>query len=73
MALGTTDFRAMLTMAKAASPDAVYFGGVVLVRGVELVSFIAGLANSWRSAQTMNDEAGHRARRLKSIFGFEQI
>ncbi|QDC01544.1 branched-chain amino acid ABC transporter substrate-binding protein [Mesorhizobium sp. 8] len=28
-AVGTTDFRAMLTTAKAASPDAVYFGGVV--------------------------------------------
>ncbi|MEO5758287.1 MAG: branched-chain amino acid ABC transporter substrate-binding protein [Mesorhizobium sp.] len=28
-AVGTTDFRAMLTKAKAASPDAVYFGGVV--------------------------------------------
>lgn len=28
-AVGTTDFRAMLTTAKAASPDAIYFGGVV--------------------------------------------
>ncbi|WP_054309240.1 branched-chain amino acid ABC transporter substrate-binding protein [Mesorhizobium sp. 1M-11] len=28
-AVGTTDFRAMLTTAKAAAPDAVYFGGVV--------------------------------------------
>src|SRR5690606_17806576 len=28
-AVGTTDFRAMLTTAKAAGPDAVYFGGVV--------------------------------------------
>jgi branched-chain amino acid transport system substrate-binding protein len=28
-AVGTTDFRAMLTTAKAANPDAVYFGGVV--------------------------------------------
>ena len=28
-AVDTTDFRAMLTTAKAASPDAVYFGGVV--------------------------------------------
>ncbi|WP_315926582.1 branched-chain amino acid ABC transporter substrate-binding protein [Mesorhizobium sp. SP-1A] len=28
-AVGTTDFRAMLTKAKAAAPDAVYFGGVV--------------------------------------------
>jgi branched-chain amino acid transport system substrate-binding protein len=28
-AVGTTDFRAMLTTAKAAGPDAIYFGGVV--------------------------------------------
>jgi branched-chain amino acid transport system substrate-binding protein len=28
-AVGTTDFRAMLTKAKAAAPDAIYFGGVV--------------------------------------------
>lgn len=28
-AVGTTDFRAMLTTIKAASPDAIYFGGVV--------------------------------------------
>jgi branched-chain amino acid transport system substrate-binding protein len=28
-AVGTTDFRAMLTTAKAARPDAIYFGGVV--------------------------------------------
>ena len=28
-AVGTTDFRAMLTTAKAAAPDAIYFGGVV--------------------------------------------
>ncbi|MDQ2634086.1 MAG: branched-chain amino acid ABC transporter substrate-binding protein [Pseudomonadota bacterium] len=28
-AVGTTDFRAMLTTAKAAEPDAIYFGGVV--------------------------------------------
>lgn len=28
-AVGTTDFRAMLTTVKAANPDAVYFGGVV--------------------------------------------
>ena len=28
-AVGTTDFRAMLTTAKATSPDAIYFGGVV--------------------------------------------
>lgn len=28
-AVGTTDFRAMLTTARAAAPDAIYFGGVV--------------------------------------------
>jgi branched-chain amino acid transport system substrate-binding protein len=28
-AVGTTDFRAMLTTAKATNPDAIYFGGVV--------------------------------------------
>lgn len=33
-AVGTTDFRVMLTKAKAANPDAVYFGGVVTEAGL---------------------------------------
>lgn len=33
-AVGTTDFRVMLTKAKAAAPDAVYFGGVVTEAGL---------------------------------------
>lgn len=32
--VGTTDFRALLTKIKAASPDAVYFGGVVTEAGL---------------------------------------
>jgi len=32
--VGTTDFRALLTKIKAASPDAIYFGGVVTEAGL---------------------------------------
>jgi branched-chain amino acid transport system substrate-binding protein len=32
--VGTTDFRALLTKIKAASPDAVYFGGVITEAGL---------------------------------------